>query len=79
VHNLERGGFVRDGELTEIGRIVRDAFEPVCRVVETRWRDRHGSALLDDVIGAVHVEGRWRPFPLIVGTGTDFAVLGNVA
>jgi hypothetical protein len=57
--NLERHGVLRvererDGErvvrLSPLGRILRDAYEPLVAQVEAQWRSRHGSSLIDDVL-----------------------------
>lgn len=82
VPNLERLGLVtvdrhRDLRLTANGRIVRDAFQPLCEQVESRWRHRFGSSLIDEVIAAVHEDGAWRPFPLVAWTGAEFSLLGD--
>ena len=54
---------------------MRDAYEPLCEQIESRWRRRFGSALLDEVADAVGVVGEWRPFPLVAWTGSEFSLL----
>lgn len=78
VSNLERLGVVTvDREkavrLTTRGRAMRDAYEPLCEQVESRWRHQLGSSLIDEVSDAVRVDGDWRPFPLVVWTGAEFS------
>ena len=34
-------------------RLMRDAFEPLCAQIESRWRKWLGSSLIDDVTEAV--------------------------
>lgn len=80
VQNLERLGVVtvdRDKvvRLTPTGRAMRDAYEPRCAQIESQWRDRLGSSLIDEVIDAVRVAGYWRPFPVVAWTGAEFSVL----
>lgn len=60
--------------LTPAGRAMRDAYEPLCAQIESQWRERLGSSLIDEVVGAVRVAGDWRPFPLVAWTGTEFSV-----
>jgi hypothetical protein len=80
VPNLQRLGIVtidRDNvvRLTARGRAMRDAYNPLCEQVESQWRNRLGSSLIDDVVATLRVDGRWRPFPLITWTGAEFSVL----
>lgn len=79
VRNLERLGVVTVDpdevvRLTPAGRAMRDAYEPLCAQIESQWRERLGSSLIDEVVGAVRVAGDWRPFPLVAWTGTEFSV-----
>jgi hypothetical protein len=81
VANLRRLGIVTvDGDdgarLTAKGRRMRDAHEPLCEQIESRWRDRLGSPFIDEVIEAVSGNGDGTTFPLIAWAGAEFAVLG---
>lgn len=80
--NLERLRIVTVGQdkvvrLTARGRAMRDAYRPLCERVESRWRQRMGSSLIDEVVDAVGVGGDWRPFPLVVWNGAEFSLVGN--
>jgi len=77
---MQRHGVVgATGAPTPRGVAMRDAFEPLCTELESRWRAQHGPTLIDDVIDAVRVEAVEDPppFPLVSWTGAEFAVLGN--
>jgi hypothetical protein len=62
VANLERLRIVTVGQdkvvrLAARGRAMRDAYRPLCERVESRWRRRMGSSLIDQIIDAVGVDG----------------------
>ena len=78
--NLERLGIITIGPtmvvtLTPVGRAIRDAYEPTCHRIESLWRDRYGSVLIDAVIDAMTGLGERRPFPLIDGANGTFHVV----
>ncbi|MCA1673667.1 MAG: hypothetical protein LC799_16190, partial [Actinobacteria bacterium] len=79
VSNLVRLGILaldQDAVLpTARGRVLRDAYRPLCEQIESRWRHQFGSSLVDEVIDAVGVFGDWRPFPLVAWTGSEFSLL----
>jgi hypothetical protein len=82
VGNLERLRIVTVGQdkvvrLTARGRAMRDAYRPLCERVESRWRQRMGSSLIDQIIDAVGVDGDWRSFPLVAWDGAEFSIVGN--
>lgn len=63
--------------LTDVGRRLRDAYEPSTRAVEAAWVERHGAAVgelraaLESIDGSIAAD---RPhFPVVVFTGTGFA------
>jgi len=57
--------------------VMRDAYQPLCQQVESAWRRKFGSSLLDEVIDAVGGVGPSRPFPLVTWTGDEFALLDD--
>lgn len=54
---------------------MRDAYQPLCDEVESRWRRAFGSSLVDEVVDAVGVVGLSRPFPLATWRGSEFSLL----
>ncbi|MEA3055328.1 MAG: hypothetical protein QOD30_760, partial [Actinomycetota bacterium] len=76
---MERHGFIRGGALTGAGASMRDAYAPMCAEIESSWRERFGSTLIDAVIDAVSVEGGCSTFPWVRWTRDEFVVLGNDA
>ena len=83
VKNLLRVGVLtKDGDgvrLTSRGRAMRDAYQPLCELVEYRWRHTFGSTLIDEVIDAVGVVAHSRPFPLVAWTGSEFSLVDDQA
>lgn len=82
VANLQRLNIVTVDQdevvrLTPRGRVMRDAYRPLCEGVESRWRQRLGSSLIDQTIDAVGVDGDWPAFPLIAWDGTEFSTVDN--
>lgn len=74
VVTIDQDGIVR---LTRRGRVMRDAYRPLCRRVESSWRERLGSSFIDQTIDAVHVDGDWQAFPLIAWRDGEFSVVDN--
>lgn len=75
VKNLVRLGIITKGDgavrPSATGRAMRDAYQPLCEQIESQGRQRFGSTLVDEVdevVEAVEVVGKWRPFPLVVWT-----------
>lgn len=85
VTNWERLGFLRvdDGvaRLTAPGRMARDAYRPVAERIESQWRARYGSQLVDHIELSMRVaDSSGLPaFPVIAWNGTEFAVVTNEA
>ena len=81
VKNLVRLGILAQDHQavrpTALGRAMRDAYRPLCEQVESRWRHRYGSSLLDEVVDAVGAAGQCRPFPLVAWTGREFSLLDD--
>ena len=79
LQNLNRLGIVTrdqdEARLTAVGRAMRDAYQPLCEQVESRWRRTFGASLVDEVVDAVGVVGPSRPFPLVAWTGSEFALV----
>jgi hypothetical protein len=73
------GGMVRHGVTpdTDRGRVMLAAYEPTCSAIESVWRSRFGSRLIDDVVDAVGASSA--PFPIVAWAGGEFAVVASDA
>lgn len=60
---------------TSRGRLMLGAYEPTCAAIESSWRDRFGSSLIDDVIGALG--GGSAPFPVVGWTAGECVVVAS--
>ena len=81
VKNLARLGILTEdrgaARPTAAGRAMRDAYQPLCEAIESGWRHRFGSSLVDEVVDAVGAGGECRPFPLVTWTGSEFSFLDD--